>query len=415
MLAIGLIKHGVNVHVYEAAKEFSEIGAGVSFSQNSMKALQLIDPRLLEGFKKHNTVNLDPGRADIFMTARWGMDERRDEVHKAGDFVFQLRDRWTFDRAKSMGVCARNCIHRARLLDVLVDLLPKGVTTFDKRFEDVEELDDGMLRLHFKDGTTALASALIGCDGIKSQVRNFVSSRHVQPTFDNEVAYRAMVPRAAAEAALGPEVALNGHIYCGYGAYIVQYPVENREFINVVACRKDASYNGKWEHDDWTAPATKDEIARLFKGWYPPLINVITQFALPSKWAMYFLRHNEPYYKGRTCLLGDSAHAAMPHLGGGAGMAMEDAYILSNLIASVPGVDDLEEAFRAYDAIRRPRAHGLVERCQDAMKTWCLEDADARDNMKVVEERLLESFRWLWDEHLEEDLQRGRDMLSRGI
>ncbi len=413
-LAIGLIKHGINVHIYEAAQEFSEIGAGVSLSVNSMKALQLIDPRLLDGFKKHNTIDLDPERADRFITVRWGTDQKREdgEGKKKGDFEFPLRDRETYaNRAKPLDVNLRNCVHRARLLEVLVERLPKGIATFGKSFENLEELDDGTLRLHFRDGTTAMASAVIGCDGIKSKVRNAVWGRVSEPAFDNEVAYRAMVPRDVAEATFGQEVALNGHLYCGYGAYVVHYPVENRNFINVVACKKHATLNGVWEHDDWTVPTSKEEIATTFADWYPPLIKLLTDFSLPSKWAMFFMRNNQQYYRGRVCLLGDSAHASMPHLGGGAGMAMEDAYTLSNLIACVPGPDSLPEAFRAYDAVRRPRTQGLVERSQLAMNVWCLEDTEAGDNMAVVREKNSRLFKWLWNETLEEDVQQAKDML----
>jgi salicylate hydroxylase len=47
-LAIGLTKHGVNVGIFELAPAFSEIGAGVAFGINSITALALLGPRLVQ-------------------------------------------------------------------------------------------------------------------------------------------------------------------------------------------------------------------------------------------------------------------------------------------------------------------------------------------------------------------------------
>jgi len=38
---------------------------------------------------------------------------------------------------------------------------------------------------------------------------------------------------------------------------------------------------------------------------------------------------DEPWYRGRVLLIGDAAHATTPHLGQGAGMAIEDAVVLA--------------------------------------------------------------------------------------
>ncbi|KAF1999658.1 hypothetical protein P154DRAFT_576836 [Amniculicola lignicola CBS 123094] len=63
-LVIGLIKQGIKVHIYEAAKVFSTIGAGITFRPSATRALKLVDPALLEGYKKHATFNHDPERSN---------------------------------------------------------------------------------------------------------------------------------------------------------------------------------------------------------------------------------------------------------------------------------------------------------------------------------------------------------------
>jgi salicylate hydroxylase len=408
-LAVGLRKHGIKIHIYEAAPVFSEIGAGVTFGANATRALGLIDPRLLQGYKKHATNNDSPGLDDVFLSVRWGTDESRERGHKAGDYIGDLRDDW--DSAKRSGIKARSCIHRARFLDVLVSMIPEGITSFGKRFESVEELRDGTLKLHFTDGSHAFASAMIGCDGIKSKARKAVLGPKVEPSYTGEHAYRAMVPRAEAEAALGADLARNGQIYFGYGGYIVTESVAHGEFTNMVAIPHEPDESWVWDETGWAGPAHRDDFSRRFRGFYHPLVKVFRKYCHPVKWALFDLQHNTPYYRGRMCLLGDAAHATTPHMGAGAGMAMEDAYILSNLIAAAHGTSDLEDAFRAYDAVRRPRTQMLVERSKHAGLLMDFMMPGIGDDTNVIMKRLMSSYHWVWHEDLEAQLEHAKSLV----
>ena len=70
-LAIGLLKYPhIDVHVYEAAPSFGEIGAGVGFGPNAERALDLIGPAAREALRKHATPNLWPSHANIFYQYR---------------------------------------------------------------------------------------------------------------------------------------------------------------------------------------------------------------------------------------------------------------------------------------------------------------------------------------------------------
>ncbi len=52
--------------------------------------------------------------------------------------------------------------------------------------------------------------------------------------------------------------------------------------------------------------------------------------------------------EGAFVLFGDSAHAITPHLGAGARMAFEHAYILSNLLETLKDARDLEKIFKSF-------------------------------------------------------------------
>ena len=66
-----------------------------------------------------------------------------------------------------------------------------------------------------------------------------------------------------------------------------------------------------------------------------------------------------PWHKGRVVLLGDAVHATTPHLGQGAGMAIEDSVVLAQEIAAA---DTPEQAFAAYRDRRFERCRYIVEK-----------------------------------------------------
>jgi salicylate hydroxylase len=326
--------------------------------------------------------------------------------------AWHLRNIWNYERTRAVGVRTRSFIHRARLLEELVALVPAGIMTFRKHFDSAEEQAGGTIIVRFTDGTTTHASALIGCDGIESKVRDLVCPPEVQTDYARECAYRTVVLKAEAVAALGADLALNGHIYCGYGAYIITYPIEHGELINMVAIPYDLE-NETWKQDDWIVSFTLEEVIQRFAGWYSSLIDLITKYHLPSKWALFVLQHGSAYYKGKMCLVGDSAHATVPHLGAGAGMAMKYAFILSSLIVEAGSVGCIEDAFRAYDAVRRPRTQGCIKRSLEAALGYdCLLEG-VGDDVSKLKKVLEESFKWLWHEDLEDQLKTGKRMLGR--
>jgi len=413
-LAIGLAKHGLAIHIYEAAAAFSEIGAGVAFGVNSTRALELIDPLLLQGYKKHATFNQDPELDEVMLCLCWGMDERKVGGRKAGERCGNIRDKRNPEKAKAMGVRTRSCIHRARLLDVLISMIPQGITSFGKEFDRVEEETDGTLRLHFVDGSAARARAMIGCDGVKSRSRTAVCGPGTEASFVGEYAYRALVPKAEAEGALGVHLAQNGYLFCGYDSYLISYPVEHGAFTNMVAISQQPTEIGTAANRvDWTIPTTTAEFLHDFKGWNIPHIEVFQRHCHAYKWALFHVQHSNSYYKGRMCLLGDSAHATTPHMGGGAGMAMEDAYILSSLIGSLKSLNEVEDAFRAYDAVRRPRTQKLVQFSRDAGLLVRLAMPGVEDDTQAVLETLDEWYGWLWHEDLEAQLETARQLLVK--
>lgn len=67
-LALGLLKYPhIDVHVYESASSFGEIGAGVGLAPNAQRALELIGPTAKEAFMKHATGNMWASHANTYI------------------------------------------------------------------------------------------------------------------------------------------------------------------------------------------------------------------------------------------------------------------------------------------------------------------------------------------------------------
>ena len=59
----------------------------------------------------------------------------------------------------------------------LVKLVPEGIANFNKRFVGMRRLESVEIEVNFSDGTTARADAVVGCDGIRSSVRQVLIGR----------------------------------------------------------------------------------------------------------------------------------------------------------------------------------------------------------------------------------------------
>ncbi len=181
-------------------------------------------------------------------------------------------------------------------------------------------------------------------------------------------------------------------------------PIEQGKVVNIVAYF--TKEDGRWNHEAWVRPATKEEMLASFRGWSEPVRSILSLIEKPDLWALFDHLPAATYYrKGKLCLLGDSAHASTPHHGAGAGMAVEDALIISRLLASIGSAGELESAFAAYDAVRRPRSQRLVASSRKTGEVYDFEDEIIGDNMKATGEYLEQAWDWIWNEDLNRQLE----------
>jgi salicylate hydroxylase len=93
------------------------------------------------------------------------------------------------------------------------------------------------------------------------------------------------------------------------------------------------------------------------------------------------------FTKGRVCLVGDAAHATSPHHGAGAGMCIEDAAVLANILSDekVTGYKEIEAALLVYDNARRERGSSLVQSSRRIGNTYEWLVPDIGDDLGKIE------------------------------
>lgn len=255
--------------------------------------------------------------------------------------------------------------------------------------------------------------SVIGCDGIKSRVRELILGEDnpaSYPHFSHKLAFRSLIPMDQAEAAVGAYKARNWHMHMGPDVHILHFPVANQTLMNFVAFVTDPR---DWPSSEiMTAPATKAEVVEAFADW-GPAVRAITNL-LPDeldKWAM-FDTYDYPaptYTRGRVCIAGDAAHASTPHLGAGAGVGIEDALALATVLEKVTSTlqssstdvvsakaKALRAAFNAYDAVRRERSQDFVHLSRNICDTFEWANPETGSDTEKCFQEIKASFHKIW-------------------
>ncbi|KAK3688808.1 hypothetical protein B0T22DRAFT_162260 [Podospora appendiculata] len=399
-LALGLQARNLPFTLYERASGFREIGAGIGFSPNAERAMGLLNPDVLATFKRV----ANPNGEDYF---RWANGYETDAI------FFSLY----------LGKDGFQGARRSDILEEWARLIPDDKVVFSREVDTIDDNDDG-LTIRFKDGTTADADVVIGCDGIRSRIRQLVlppkdpqstaPNLAAIPHYSSKFCFRALVPMDAALGALGPDHALKRVMYCGPSAHIVIYPVGNNSVLNVLVVLSDPL---PWpDAQKYTARGSRSEALASFADWQPSARKVVNLLpAQMDKWAIFDMyEHPAPsYVRGRVCVAGDAAHAMGPHLGAGGGMGIEDALVLSAVLERAEEVvargreatskrEVVERALRAYEVVRYERTQKIVRLTREAVDLIQWRDPEVGRDADRFGPAITQMFHYVWDYDVEE-------------
>src|SRR5262249_4511527 len=142
--------------------------------------------------------------------------------------------------------------------------------------------------------------------------------------------------------------------------------------VNVVAIS-----SGSWNSPGWNEAADAAEITREFGSAPWPssarqLVDAVTSW---RRWALFAVDAGRPWSHGRCALLGDAAHAMLPFVAQGAGMAVEDAAVLAECLAR--HASDIPAALAHYSAARQPRVARVQRTAQRTGEIYHMKGAMA--------------------------------------
>ncbi|MCW5749262.1 MAG: FAD-dependent monooxygenase [Alphaproteobacteria bacterium] len=323
--AASLRKVGHDVTVYEQAKQFTRLGAGIQIGCNAMHVLRGLG---LEGRL----------RAETFYPRSWNNRDWR-----TGEVLFDM----LFGASAEAKYGAPYLLaHRGDLHAALASLVPETVLRLDHRLVGLEPASGGRVRLDFADGQRAEADAVIGADGVNSVVRRHLFGES-EPRFAGRIAYRTVFP-----ARLLNGVALDDcEKWWGEDRHIVMYPVKpDRSEVYFVTSQPEPQFSA----ESWSMEGDVEVLRAAFEGFHPKVRGVLA--ACPSVHKRVLLdRDPLPQWgDGNVVLLGDACHPMTPYMAQGAAMAIEDAAILSRCLDGVDR-DGVAPALARYVATRQDR------------------------------------------------------------
>ncbi len=332
MAALLLERLGYSPTIYEQAPQLARIGAGINLYPNTTRILWWLG---LE--KKLRAVGLAP---ETWLSREW--DTGR---------VYFSQPQLEWEKAYG---APHMILHRGDLQAIMSENLHPNTIQFNKCLAGLDETD-GLQRLTFQDGTTADADIVIGADGVNSVVRDILLGPE-PPIYTGFVAYRAIFPTKL----LGDRgLASDGCKFWSDDRHwahedrhmIIYYLTSARDEVYIVTGSPDPNWTGGL----LPVEVEMSEIKTCYEGFHDEVQRVIDACPKATKWPLLTRNPLPLWSRGRVVLLGDACHPMKPHMGQGAGMAMEDAAVLARCIAAAGG--DYAGAFELYRASRIERVN----------------------------------------------------------
>lgn len=200
--------------------------------------------------------------------------------------------------------------------------------------QSLEQVDEGVDVL-LTDGSRDCYDLVVGADGLYSRIRGLLFGEQYRPRFTGQSVWRYNFPRAAGIDHLAT----------------FQGPAGN---AGLVPLGRDQMYLFVTSHEPanprMDAVTLATQMRQRLNG-FTGLIGELREQILDSDQVVYkpleVVFVSEPWYRGRVVLIGDAVHATTPHLGQGAGMAIEDAVVLGEELVAEGSVEQQLERFMA--------------------------------------------------------------------
>lgn len=176
--------------------------------------------------------------------------------------------------------------------------------------------DSHGLDVTFTDNTRQRYDLMIGADGVYSKIRGMLFADAYTPRFTGQAVWRYNFARHPSIDHLAT--------FSGAAGNAGLVPLaDNLMYLFSTSHEPD----NPWYATEQLAVTMRERLANM-GGLVGELREQIIDDSQVVYKPMEVVFVDEPWFKGRVLLIGDAAHATTPHLGQGAGMAIEDALVL---------------------------------------------------------------------------------------
>jgi salicylate hydroxylase len=343
--AVALTQVGLDVHVYEQAPAYGEVGGHLT---------------------------MDP--AAVAVLARWGLDGPFKDIscELDGMEVKSLRTGQVLaafphpdigalgvEDDDRKGTRILRSFLRTEFLGMLAMQLPAQNLHTGHRLVALESDGTGAT-IRFENGGSATASLVLGADGVRSLARR---------SFDDSLAVSAnwSVLRTLCSADLLPDDMPNdrmrfwdgwefGDKEAQIGAHLLTVPVREGKFVSI-----DLQFVGGDQLegcDPLDLPI--DRVMRRYPVTIDPVVSAMIDGRVEpiTSHAIFDRPVADKWVEQRIAILGDAAHSMRPSMGQGACQSIHDAGELANAIA-LHGLTT--EALLAFEAKRKPYVKMIVD------------------------------------------------------
>jgi len=324
--ARALQKKGMDVVVLEKTSQFKRFGGPIQLASNALSTLKAIDSQIFEDIMQKFT----------FTGVRTNgiKDGIRTEWYTKFDAITIAADEGNLPYT---GV-----IDRPDLQEIMLKYLGPCVRNSAKvvRYENLEA---GGVKVFLEDGTTEEADILIGADGIWSNIRAQMWNEPVKEGSGAKYSgYTVFAGYTVLEVDDYWDVGYK--VYIGPGQYFVISDVGRGTM--------------QWYAFLALPPGTKSRasnkayLSDIFKGWSHE-VHELLEATDENEIEQRDLFDRPPqllrsWADGCTALLGDACHPMMPNLGQGGCQAMEDGFVLANILSELTSRSSIPSALQKY-------------------------------------------------------------------
>jgi len=372
--ALCMLKKGFDVTVYEKTAAFARFGGPIQFASNALSVLKEIDETLFERVMKKFTFTgtracgiKDGLRADgSFRMTGDSLDYLINKDAPADWFVkFPLKE-----CADLYGLPYTGVIDRPDLQEILIDECRKLKPDFIQNGNPVvgyESLGKGEgVNVNLSDGSTVDADILVGSDGIWSAVRAQMYGEEIKGSTPDlkkrqGCTYSGYTVFAGETIIKTPDYYETGYkVYIGPQRYFVTSDVGDGRiqwyafFALPPGSKKAPSGWGGSTRDEQADPGENlvDYVKSLHEGWSDEVMTVLDATP-PESVEQRDLYDRQPellrsWAKGNVVLIGDAVHPMMPNLGQGGCQAIEDAYVLTEILSGTKTTQKIEGNLQSF-------------------------------------------------------------------